>query len=217
VLTAVLTIASKFTLRWHGKHLFNPTNVGLVAMMLVTPHVWVSPGQWGSTAFFAFLLACLGGLVILRATRSDVTYAFLGAHIALRFGRAWWLGDPWSIPLHQLQHGALVLFAFFMLSDPRTTPNSRTGRLLFALLVALGTWYVQFRWYRSDALLWSLALCSLLVPCLDALCPGRRYVWPSPTQGDPYVPPRLHPHAPSQHTVLHQSSPGLLRFLRRQS
>jgi Na+-transporting NADH:ubiquinone oxidoreductase subunit NqrB len=61
---ALLAIASKFLLRFRGKHLFNPTNFGLVAMMLVTDErVWVSPAQWGNIAFFAFLMACLGGLL----------------------------------------------------------------------------------------------------------------------------------------------------------
>ncbi len=121
-------------------------------------------------------------MVVSQAARRDVTLAFLASHIALRYGRAWWLGDPWAIPLHQLQHGAMVLLAFFMLSDPRTTPNSRLGRLVFAVLVALGAWVGQFRWY-SDALLWSLAACSLLVPVLDALWPGPRYAWPQPEAG----------------------------------
>lgn len=178
VLTAVITMVSKFVLRWRGKHIFNPTNFGLVAMMLGTGQVWASPGQWGSTGFFAFLLACLGGLVVNRAARSDVTYAFLICHIALRLGRALRLGDPLSIPLHQLENGALVLFAFFMISDPKTTPDSRLGRILFAGLVALGAWYVQFTWYWSNALLWSLAGCSLLVPLLDWLFRGPRYAWP---------------------------------------
>ncbi len=178
VLTAVITIVSKFVIRWRGKHLFNPTNFGLVAMMLGTGQVWVSPGQWGSAAFFAFCMACCGGLVVYRAARSDVTYAFLACHIALRFGRALWLGDPCSIPLHQLQNGALVLFAFFMISDPKTTPDTRLGRILFAGLVALGAWYVQFVWYWGNALLWSLAGVTLTVPLLDWLLPGRRYAWP---------------------------------------
>jgi Na+-transporting NADH:ubiquinone oxidoreductase subunit NqrB len=183
VLTAVITIVSKFVLFWRGKHIFNPTNFGLIAMMLGTGQVWASPGQWGSSAFFAFLLACLGGLVVYRAVRSDVTYAFLIGHIVLRLGRALWLGDPLSIPLHQLQNGTLVLFAFFMISDPKTTPDTRLGRLLFAGLVALGTWYVQFVWYGSNALLWSLACCSLTVPLLDWLLPGPRYAWPHGSRG----------------------------------
>ena len=186
MLTAVVTIVSKFVLRWRGKHIFNPTNFGLVAMMLGTGQVWVSPGQWGSAAFFAFFMACCGGLVVYRAARSDVTYAFLGFHVALRLGRAWWLGDPLNIPLHQLQNGALVLFAFFMISDPKTTPDTRLGRILFAGLVALGAWYVQFVWYWGNALLWSLAGFSLTVPLLDWLLPGSRYAWP---QGQ-VAPPR---------------------------
>src|SRR6266516_1708067 len=63
VAAGVVAILSKFLVRRRGKHLFNPTNFGLVVMMLVTDRVWASPGQWGSGAVFAFLLACLGGLV----------------------------------------------------------------------------------------------------------------------------------------------------------
>jgi Na+-transporting NADH:ubiquinone oxidoreductase subunit NqrB len=177
VAAAILTIASKFILRFRGKHLFNPTNFGLVAMMLLSSQVWVSPGQWGNEAIFAFLLACLGGLVVNRAARSDVTYAFLIFHAALLAGRSYWLGEPMSIPLHRMQNGALLLFSFFMISDPKTTPDSRPGRILFALLAALGAFYVQFALYRTNGLLWSLGACALIVPGLDWLLPGARYRW----------------------------------------
>lgn len=180
VLTAVVAIGSKFVLRIRGKHVFNPTNVALVAMMLLTGQVWVSPGQWGSAAFFGFLMACAGGLVVNRASRSDVTYAFIGFYAAMVLGRSWWLGDPLVVPLHRLQNGALVLFTFFMISDPRTTPDSRAGRLLFAFLVAAGAWWVQFRLFRTNGLLWSLALWSLAVPVIDRLLPGGRYEWRPP-------------------------------------
>jgi Na+-transporting NADH:ubiquinone oxidoreductase subunit NqrB len=171
------SIASKFLLRAGGKHVFNPTNFGLVALLGTTGAVWVSPGQWGSAAFFAFLMACLGGLVVNRAARADVTFAFLLSYAGLLFARALWLGDPLSIPLHQLQSGALLLFAFFMVSDPRTTPDTRAGRVLFAAAVALGAAWVQFRLFRTNGLLWSLFACSLLVPLLDRLLPGPRYRW----------------------------------------
>jgi hypothetical protein len=50
--------------------------------------------------------------------------------------------------------------------------------VLFAALVAFGGWYVQFRLFRTNGLLWSLAGCSMFVPLLNRLAPGLRYVWP---------------------------------------
>lgn len=77
ILCTVITISSKYFLRWQGKHIFNPTNIGIVIMLLLFDNTWVSPGQWGNTAFMGFLIACIGGLVVNRAERSDVTYAFM--------------------------------------------------------------------------------------------------------------------------------------------
>ena len=179
IAAAVVTIAAKFLVRLRGKHILNPTNGGLVAMLLLTDQVWVSPGQWGSVAFFAFLMACLGGIVVNRASRSDVTYAFIAFYCALLFGRSLYLGEPMTIPLHRLESGALLLFTFFMISDPKTTPDARAGRVLFAALVAFGGWYVQFRLFRTNGLLWSLAAFSLAVPLIDRLLPGARYTWTS--------------------------------------
>ncbi|MBI2486735.1 MAG: RnfABCDGE type electron transport complex subunit D [Deltaproteobacteria bacterium] len=176
-LTAFITILSKFTLRFRGKHIFNPTNFGIVLMILLTDKVWVSPGQWGNIAFFGFLIACLGGLVVNRASRSDVTYAFLGFYISLLLGRASWLGDPLHIPLHQIQSGAFLVFTFFMISDPKTTPDSRAGRVLFAFLVAAGAFVVPFVLFRTNGLLWALAFFSLSVPLIDRFLPGNRYKW----------------------------------------
>jgi Na+-translocating ferredoxin:NAD+ oxidoreductase RnfD subunit len=178
VITAVITIASKFVLRVKGKHIFNPTNLGVVAMLLATGgQVWVSPGQWGSAATFGFLMACLGGLVVNRARRSDVTYAFIVFYGALLLSRSLWLGEPMAIPLHRVENGALLLFTFFMISDPKTTPDSRAGRILFAFLVAFGAAYVQFRLFRTNGLLWSLAFFSPVVPLIDRWLPGARYDW----------------------------------------
>jgi enediyne biosynthesis protein E5 len=174
---AIVTIASKFLVRVNGKHVFNPTNGGIVAMLLVSDQVWVSPGQWGAVAFFAFLMACAGSLVVNRAARSDVTYAFIACYCALVFGRSLYLGEPFAIPLHRLESGAVLLFTFFMISDPKTTPDSRAGRVCFAALVAFVAWYIQFRLFRTNGLLWALAACSALVPIVDRLLPGARYAW----------------------------------------
>lgn len=177
-LAGFIAISSKFVLRWRGKHVFNPTNLALVVLMLTTNGaVWVSPGQWGSVVFFAFLLACLGGLVVMRAGRADVALTFLAAWVALLVGRSLWLHEPMTIPLHRLQNGSLLLFAFFMISDPRTTPDSRAGRMLFAVLVAVGGWWWQFRLFGTNGLLWSLAACSVLTPLIDVLLPAKRFEW----------------------------------------
>src|SRR6185369_5624665 len=181
ILAAILTIAGKFLLRVDGKHVFNPTNGGIAAMLLITNQAWVSPGQWGSAAFFAFLLACAGSLVVNRAARSDVTYAFIACYCALLFGRSFYLGEPLAIPLHRLESGALLLFSFFMISDPKTTPDSRIGRVLFAALVAFGAAYIQLRLFRTNGLLWALAAASPLVPLIDRVLPATAYSWPRPS------------------------------------
>jgi Na+-translocating ferredoxin:NAD+ oxidoreductase RnfD subunit len=172
-----VAIASKFTIRHRGKHVFNPTCLALVVLMAASDHVWVSAGQWGNAALSGFGLAGLGMLVVYRSARSDVTWAFLCCWGALLFGRALWLGDPLAIPLHALESGALLLFAFFMISDPKTTPDSRAGRILFAALVAAAAGFVQFGLYRPNALLLALAAAGPLVPLIDRLLPGERYEW----------------------------------------
>jgi enediyne biosynthesis protein E5 len=176
----VVAVATKFAIRIGHKHLFNPTNIAVVVLLLLSDRVWVSPGQWGSVAWFAFLMACAGSLVVTRAARADITVAFLVSWVLLVTGRSWWLGEPMAIPIHRFQSGALLLFAFFMISDPKTTPDSRAGRVLFAALVAFGAWYVQFRLFRTNGLLWSLAACSCLVPLIDRWLPGTAYAWPRP-------------------------------------
>jgi hypothetical protein len=73
----------------------------------------MSSGQWGSAAIGALALACLGLIVLTHAKRAETTFGFLGFYALLLFGRALWLGDPLTIPMHQLQNGALLVFAFF--------------------------------------------------------------------------------------------------------
>ena len=94
VVTAGITIASKFLLKWNGKHIFNPTNFGIIATLAITGRVWVSPAQWGSQLYFALLMACLGGIVIHRAMRSDVSLAFIFFYAAILVLRALWLERP---------------------------------------------------------------------------------------------------------------------------
>ncbi len=179
-LAATLAIGSKFLLRYNGKHIFNPANFALVSLMILSDHAWVSSGQWGSAAIGAFVLACLGFLVLTRARRAETTIAFIILYAAMLFGRAVWLDDPFSIPLHQIQNGALLIFAFFMISDPKTTPNTATGRVLYAALVASVAYTIQFIYYQPNGPILALILCAPVVPLIDAVLHGRIYRWEQP-------------------------------------
>jgi len=180
---SVLAIASKFLIRWNGKHVFNPTNFA-IGVMLLTGAAWISPAQWGSRTWSAFLFASLAGLVLNRAKRADIALAFLSTFLGILLARALYLGDPWAIPLKQMQSGALLLFAFFMISDPKTTPDRRSIRIAYGVLVAVVAGYLQFVEYRPQALIYALFFTSPIVPLLDRLYPvsqERRYLWANPT------------------------------------
>jgi hypothetical protein len=76
-----------------------------------------------------------------------------------------------------------------MISDPRTTPDAREARIAFGVLVAVGAYYVQFRLFRTNGLLWSLFVLSPLVPILDRLFPGNRHNWKEPLHEVPVPDP----------------------------
>jgi len=182
-LAGVIAIASKFMFRLDGKHIWNPAGFAIVALLLTSGGVWISPGQWGASVWFGSLVAFLAILVLRASQRSDVALFFLGSHAALLVARALWLGDPLAIPLHQLQSGSLLIFAFFMISDPRTAPDSRLGRLLFALGVAALAHYLAFFMQMRPALYVALIALSPLTLLLDRIIPAKRFAWITNPQG----------------------------------
>jgi len=179
-LAAVLAISAKFLLRVRGKHVYNPANLGVILAFSFFPGAWVSPGQWGQAVALAGWFVVLGGTVVWRAHRSDVAWAFLAAYLGLIALRVLLLGQPWTILFHQFANGALLLFAFFMISDPMTIPNRRGARIAYAILVALAAFAWQFVLFRTNGLVWALFLCSPLVPLIDRLAPAPKFEWREP-------------------------------------
>ena len=119
----------------------------------------------------------LGGVVTGKARRWDVSWMFLACFLGMVLARVLLLGqNPWVF-VHQLGNGALLLFAFFMISDPMTIPNHRRARLLYALIVAAFAIWWQYVLFRPNALVWALFLCTPLVPLLDRLWRARRFQW----------------------------------------
>jgi Na+-transporting NADH:ubiquinone oxidoreductase subunit NqrB len=182
-IAGVIAIASKFALRIDGRHIFNPAGFAIVVLLLTSTGVWISPGQWGASIWLATLLVFFAILVLQAAQRSDIALFFLGSHATLLFARTFWLGDPLAIPLHQLQSGSLLIFAFFMISDPRTTPESRAARFFFAFAVAVAAHYLAFFMQMRPALYVALIALSPLTPLLNRIIPGKRFQWTPTLQG----------------------------------
>ena len=176
----VIAISSKFLLRIDGKHVFNPAGFATVVMLLLPVGVWISPGQWGTGLWFAALVGFLAIMVLHAARRSDIAIYFLLSHAALLISRAIWLGDPLAIPLHQLQSGSLLIFAFFMISDPRTSPDSPLGRFLFAFAVAGVAHYLAFFVQMRPALYFALIALSPATLVIDRVLPAPRFSWSTP-------------------------------------
>ncbi len=177
-LAGVIAIGSKFVLRLDGKHIWNPAGFAIVVLLFAVPsHVWISPGSWGSAVWFSALLVFFAILVLGAAHRSDIAIFFLGTHAALLLARAIWLGDPLAIPLHQLQSGSLLIFTFFMISDPRTSPDSRLGRFIFAASVALAAHYMAFFMQMRPALYVALIALAPFVLLIDRILPAERFAW----------------------------------------
>ncbi len=176
-LAALIAISSKFLVRVRGKHVFNPANLAIVTLMASSDRAWISSGQWGSAALGAFALACLGFIVLTHARRAETTLGFLAFYGLLLFGRALWLGDPLAIPLHQMQNGALLVFAFFMISDPKTTPDTAAGRIVYAMLVAAVAFAIQYLLYQPHGPILALVVTAPLVPVIDYLLRGTTYRW----------------------------------------
>lgn len=176
-LAACLALSAKFTLRIGGKHLFNPANLGVIIGIGLLPGAWVSPGQWGNDLAYAVWFVALGAIVTQRARRWDISWIFLACWLGLVALRVVWLGQSAGIWLHQLGSGALLLFAFFMISDPMTIPNRASARAIYALSVALLAFVWQFVLFKPNALIWALFIATPLVPLLDRWLPAKPFDW----------------------------------------
>lgn len=128
---AAAAVASKFVFKVGDKHFFNPANFGIISALVVTPDAWVSPGQWGEDWWYGLLFAGTGGMILKRVGRWDTTAAFLGSYALVEAIRNLWLGWTWDVYWHRLMSGSLVLFALFMVTDPRSIPNAQRSRNYF--------------------------------------------------------------------------------------
>jgi hypothetical protein len=184
-LVACIAMSSKYLVRAGDgssrSHVFNPANLAALLACCVLPGAWLSPGQWGSGALTALWLLAIGGIVTGRVARRDVSLAFLSAWGGLLAARIVWLEYPGDVGvdiwLHQMANGATLLFAFFMISDPMTTPQRKAARIAYAAAVAVAAFVWQFVLFKPHGLILMLAALSLAVPAINRLWPAPRFEW----------------------------------------
>lgn len=172
-----MAIASKFLFTHRHKHFFNPANFGIIAVLLLTNDAWVSPGQWGTDWWYILLFLGFGGIVLKKVGRWHTSLTFFLAYAGLEAIRNFWLGWSWDVWQHHLMNGSLLLFALFMLSDPRSIPNSQSARLIWSLAIALTTFILQHYFYLSTAIFWALFIISPLTIILDMIWTAPRFSW----------------------------------------
>ncbi len=177
-LAAFLTVASKYVFRFNKRHVFNPSAFGIVATILLTKDAWLSPGQWGSNAVIFFAVVTLGTIVVTRVQKLDVSLAFLLTFVGLLYWRqVSVLGWPMDYFIHSVSTGSLLLFTFFMISDPRTSPNHPVARILWAVIIAVVSFYLAaFRW-KYNTVIWVLVAAAPLVPILDKIFKATEFRW----------------------------------------
>ena len=184
-LLACIAMSSKYLLRAGPNecrsHIANPANLAAFAAWAWIPGAWLSPGQWGSASLAALWFLALGGLVTQRIQRWDISITFLGAWAVLLAARVIWLDYSadvaWAMWLQQISNGAVLLFAFFMISDPMTTPQRRSARIVYAIAVAACAFVWQFVLSKPHGLIVVLFAASALVPLINLIAPNRRFEW----------------------------------------
>ncbi len=143
-LCAAISITSKYALRFNGRHIWNPSNFGICAMLFLASDAVAGLSiQWGNN--FAALIAIwvLGSLILWRARRFHITAVYVVSFIVLSLLRAHITGDPWQSEISPITGPMYQLFIFFMITDPKTTVRSRTGQCIVAFAVALVEFFMR--------------------------------------------------------------------------
>ena len=136
-LCSAISITSKYVLRVNGRHLWNPSNFGIVAMLvLAADRVAGLSVQWGNTFLPMVVVWCFGAAIIYSLGRLHITASYVAAFIVFSFVRAAVTGHPWAAEVAPLTGPMYQLFIFFMVTDPKTTVRPVWGQCLVAVLVA---------------------------------------------------------------------------------
>jgi hypothetical protein len=135
--TSLISIASKYVLRFRGRHLWNPTNFGVSAVAFLAPAtVAVLSVQWGNVVAPMAVIWVLGTVIVWRVGRFHISAAYVVSFVLFSFVRSVVTGTPWLANVAPITGPMYQLFTFFMVTDPKTTVRSKRGQILVVVLVA---------------------------------------------------------------------------------
>lgn len=137
-LTSAIAITSKYVLRWHGRHLWNPSNFAICAMLLLAPeYIATLSIQWGNTLWPMMVVWVLGSIIVYRVGRFHITATYVISFLVLAAVRSAITGHAFLAEVAPITGPMYQLFIFFMVTDPKTTVQPKWGQYLVAFLVAV--------------------------------------------------------------------------------
>ncbi len=137
VLTAAIAIASKYVLRWKGRHLWNPTNFAISAMLVLAHGQMATLGAEFDNKLLPFaVVAIVGCFIVSRVKRLHMSVIYVGSFVLFAWVRSMINGHPFLAEVAPITGPMYMLFTFFMITDPKTTVTSFRGQCLVAFLVA---------------------------------------------------------------------------------
>ena len=136
-LCSALSITSKYVLRVDGRHIWNPSNFGIVAMLVLASDAVAGLSvQWGNNLLPMAVVWCFGAIIIHALGRLHITATYVVSFVAFAFVRSVVTGHPWLSEVAPITGPMYQLYIFFMITDPRTTVRPVWGQCLVAFLVA---------------------------------------------------------------------------------
>lgn len=134
---AAISIASKYVLRFKDQHIWNPSNFGVVMMLLLAPQsVAVLSIQWGNNMWAMLIIWIVGSISIYRLRRFHICATYVISFLAFALARSWISGDPYLAEVAPITGPMYQLFTFFMITDPKTTVKRKWGQYVVIILVA---------------------------------------------------------------------------------
>lgn len=147
-LCAMISIASKYVLRFRGQHLWNPSNFGIVALLLLAPgSVAVLSIQWGNNMWAMLVIWIVGSISIWRLKRFHICATYVLSFFIFAWLRTLLTGDPLLAEISPITGPMYQLFVFFMITDPKTTVQSKKGQYIVAFMIAFVEMF--FRLYEA--------------------------------------------------------------------